>query len=185
MDWPKVNIDTESTFMENIPFFALLGILVILMVPSIPASIKMPLVWGGMILSFVLLVLTDKVAQWEASKYFALELIVRPQQKRLRLFIKENTEDIHSTLLDPNRMMYKTTLECVPIIWEPYGKISEVELIHELPWEKRIVGVGGKVIFKGLSGIQHNKLAILTVWEPKEVKGRLDSRRLEFVPEFF
>jgi hypothetical protein len=139
---------------------------------------------GGMAVSVVVIVLADKVAQWEASKYFALELIVRPQQKRLRIYVKESSEDIQSTLVDPDRMVYKTTLECEPVLWEPYGKISIIELLHELTWEKRIVGVGGKVVFRGLSGIQHNKLAILTVWEPKEVKGRLDPKRLEFVPVF-
>jgi len=117
-----------------------------------------------------------------ASKYLGIRMIVRPTNEIINFFIHKTPEGMSSQLVDPSTNRYETPLEAEEKASHSYyGQLTKITLQHELPWEKRMLFLPGKIMFRGVL-IDHNSVCTITVWEKREDTERVD--HLEPIPTF-
>lgn len=172
-------MDRDQLF-EEIPIFLLLGIMFLLRV--VPPEIRDYLFWGGFICTFAFILGTEYIFRITASKYLYILLIVRPLNAKLHLFIKEPPDGVHSRIIDKQHQIYETPLTLGESIKHKRFKgVRQVVIEHQLPWEKRVVALPGKALFRGYS-VDHPKTATMVVWTPKVGQTMID--HLEPIPIF-
>jgi hypothetical protein len=140
------------------------------------------LFWGGFIVTISFIMGTEYAFRITASKYLYIALIVRPLNARLNLFIKEPTDGVHSRIIDKPHQIYETPLTLgEPIRSKRFQNVRQIVIKHKLPWEKRVIALPGKALFRGYS-VDHSRTATLTVWTPKIGQTMID--HLEPIPIF-
>jgi hypothetical protein len=174
-------MDRDQIF-EDIPVFALLGIMVLMNTNVIPPEYRPYLFWGGCIFTGIFILGTEYVFRITASKYLYILLIVRPLNAKLHLFVKEPSDGVHSRIIDKVHQIYETPLTLgEPLKNKRFRNVRQIVIEHMLPWEKRIIALPGKAVFRGYS-VDHPRTATLTVWTPKVGQTVID--HLEPIPIF-
>jgi hypothetical protein len=155
----------KNKILENLPIYALVAVVIITYTPQIPFSFKFPILIIGVIGSIGSSFVAEQLLQFEASQFPALKSHISPLEKDVTFFIKEQLGEVPSICIDEIEQWYRTgPLELatkVPFL--TFGKVQKIMIEHRLPWNSRIKGHVGTVIYKGVQ-IKHNNIASITLW---------------------
>lgn len=101
-----------------------------------------------------------------ASKFMHLQLIIRPTNKKLSLFVKRG--GFRTVAANDGSNLLSTTLPLgVKKKIPPYGDIEKIILTHEYPFDERVIPSHGKANYKG-NIVDHHATATLVVYESPE-----------------
>ena len=114
----------------------------------------------------------------EAAQYTYIHAIVRlptKETKHLHLFVKrpepmEFFEDIYATKLELGQ----------PVKMEPYGEINQLVIIHQYPFEQRLIFQQGKAKYKGFR-VTHSKTCDVVL----HLQTTVDTDHAEPIPIFW
>lgn len=180
----------RNRLIENLPIIAMFGFMFLMFIPQIPSETKPFLLFGGLGVAIFAGTLSEWALKVKASEYVVVKATVRPSGKDYFLFVKGGKNGFKSKCIDPINQMFETTLELAePIIYANIGKTNTWEIEHELSWETRMIFEPATVIYKGVPGLAHNKVAKVTIWEKEHQSGRIDQEAFAdgsggYVPRF-
>jgi hypothetical protein len=140
-----------------------------------PTEYKQYFFYGGFAVFGFMIFYTEVYLKEKAAKYPCLRLIIRPSNKIAYFFIKQTAQGIYSRLVNPDTDLYETAVDTEEKVELPYYGISAkgITLQHQLAWEKRILFMPGRTLFRGCP-IEHRAVATITVWEKRDDPERLD-----------
>ena len=191
-----MDLETNS-ILENFPMVALIGVIIVMYLPSIPSFIKLPVLIVGVVGSIGVSFVTEKVLQYEASSFPAWKCNIYPLNKTVTFFIKEQqgsttssqiieeesyrTFDNGDVLVTP--ALYRTgPLElAVKVPFRVFGKVRMIMIEHRRPLDERVHTYPGVVIYKGVQ-IKHKSVALLTLFLDPNKGVQVDM--LESIPTF-
>jgi hypothetical protein len=186
----------KSKILDNLPMVALIFVIILTYTPQIPFSFKFPILIIGIVGSIGTSFVTEQLLQFEASQFPALKSHISPIEKDVTFFIKEQLGEVPSKMIEPERVWYdedenkhvvaawyKTgPLElAVKVPFRTFGKVQKICIKHQRPWNDRIKGHVGTVIYKGLQ-IKHNSIANINLWMLPNETPNIDM--LDVIPTF-
>ncbi len=167
--------DLRTWLMDKAPIIAVVGVLIVTMIPQVPATIKAYLMVFIIVGIFPFIILLEKTAQWNASAHMAIRALIRPMEKEVTFYIKKPVGGINSRpkfgkdgwyITGPFELAQKVPLKV-------FGDVEKVEIEHELPWSERVMGTPGYVTYKGIV-VEHNNVIRVELWEIKRQSVRID-----------
>lgn len=170
----------RDQILEDVPIFLLIGIMFVIRI--VPEPYSNYLFWGGFVVTIGFVLGTEYIYRITASKYLNIKATVRPTGETLHMFIKESRDGIHSRCIDRENQIYETPLTLgEPLRNRRFRNVRQVVFEHRFEWEKRMIGLPGKAIFRGYS-VDHPRTMSLTLWTPREGQTTID--HLETIPLF-
>ena len=167
--------DLRTWLMDKAPIIAVVFVLIITMIPQVPAVIKAYLMVFIIVGIFPFIILLEKTAQWNASAYMAIRALIRPMEKEVTFYIKKPVGGVNSRAKVGSPNWYITgpfeLAEKVPM--RVFGSVEKIEVEHELPWSERVMGTPGWVNYKGMV-VEHNNVIRVEFWEIKRQSVRID-----------
>jgi len=110
------------------------------------ASIGLPMIGQAAYFTSIFIGIfgTEAFLRIWTSKYAYLEMLIRPSNKKLHLFIDE---------VIPRKVGEHTYAEKLilgfPIRYEDFGKVKQVMIYHKYPWSKRVRFRSGYAVYTG------------------------------------
>lgn len=168
--------------MERSDLYSLIWIVVLfvwmnVITPFIPEGYRNVVGILGLVVCVVGMVTLDQFLKWTAASWTYIELVCRPSNVKLHLFVK----DLETVEVEPN--VYATQLILAEKIKHPfYQTLQYIVLKHKFPWEERMQFRPGKAVYKGYV-VDHPKTARAVAYEPFE--GSFDVDHLNPKPIFW
>ena len=164
-------------FAENRDLFIMFGILGWMMIGDVMVFPNNPQAGQiNRVISYVAMIgfifIWEALCTFEASKYFALKVIVRPSEKTLNWFVKRNAQTSQPTKDAPHMITTELPLG-VKYKDKLFGQIDTVVLKHEYSAESRLIPSQGKINYKG-TVIDHNSMCTIVVYELPESSFEID-----------
>ena len=191
-----MDLETNS-ILENLPMVALIGVIIVMYLPSIPSFIKLPVLIVGVVGSIGVSFVTEKVLQYEASSFPAWKCNIYPLNKTVTFFIKEQQGSITSSQIIEEESyrnfdngdvlvtpaLYRTgPLElATKVPFRVFGKVEKIMIEPRRPLDERVKTYPGVVIYKGVQ-IKHKSVALLTLFLDPNKGVQVDM--LESIPTF-
>ena len=144
---------------------AVIAVIFVIYTPQVPAYFKFPILIIGVVGSIGTSFITEQLLQFEASQYPALKSHISPLEKDVTFFIKEQLGEVPSVCINKEDQTFRTgPLElAVKVPFQIFGKVQKIMIEHQLPWNSRVKGHVGTVIYKGVQ-IKHNNVASINLW---------------------
>jgi hypothetical protein len=147
-----------------------------------PPAYAKPL--GGALFFFIVITGTmgiDLYAREVANPYPYIEMIVRPYNKKLHLFIEQDQS--YGRLIDKERDFHELHLKLAfPVNYLDYGKVREVVIHHQGKWSERVRFRPGTAVWRGLR-ISHPMTEVIEVVQIEGASTSIDHG--EPIPIFF
>jgi hypothetical protein len=139
---------------------------------------------GGMLFIFIVFAGTmgiDLYAREVANPYPYIEMIVRPYNKKLHLFIEQDLS--YGRLIDKESDFHEIHLKLAfPVKYLDYGKIREVVIHHQGKWSERVRFRPGTAVWRGLR-ISHPMTEVIEVVQIERATTSVDHGQP--IPIFF
>jgi len=139
---------------------------------------------GGMLFIFIVLAGTmgiDLYAREVANPYPYIEMIVRPYNKKLHLFIEQDLS--YGRLIDKERDFHEIHLKLAfPVKYLDYGKVREIVIHHQGRWSERVRFRPGTAVWRGLK-VSHPMTEIIEVVQIERATTSVDHGQP--IPIFF
>jgi hypothetical protein len=133
---------------------------------------------GGFVILFGGMIFVEYYHFIKASEYqyiFAIARMLNMETKILHLFFKR------AQMREYMDGIYATTLKLgIPIKVEPYGECDEIVILHQHPFEKRIIFQQGKARYKGYP-VTHSKVAHVVL----HLRTIVDTDHAKLIPVFW